>query len=141
MVGSVPKPGNEEQGVAFGHTHEPLIKSWVPPIHGGTKTLVPEIAKILVELQDILVERGSNYADIEDNSQVFAELMTSLGVAVPEHMPNFMYHCLSNIATKLARASTGDPRHEDTWLDIANYSILLLACIRRDKKRAEPKQS
>lgn len=84
-------------------------------------------------MHGVLVERGGNYADIADNSVVFTQLMEAIGVEKPGNMDPAIFHCISNIMTKFARAASGNPYHEDTWTDIANYSVLILACIRRQK--------
>ena len=43
------------------------------------------------------------------------------------------FHCLSNVATKLARYTTGDRDHEDSILDPANYLVLMAAVKRRTR--------
>lgn len=88
---------------------------------------------VLGQMQSVLVERGASYADIADNSRVFATILRNMGVTVPEGMSDTEFHCIANIATKLARRAVGDPAHEDTWVDIANYAVLQLADMRRTK--------
>jgi hypothetical protein len=104
-----------------------------------TKPVIPEVVEyadgILHELHETLVVRGRNYADIRENSQVFATLMSNLGVDRPHGMSDTDFHCLANICTKLARMTTGSRLHEDNWLDLAGYAILALADIRQTKAR------
>ena len=85
----------------------------------------------------MLVERGANYADIADNSASFAALMAVQGIDKPRDMSDVEFHCLANISTKLARMSTGSRTHEDNWVDIANYAVLALACLRRETMKKD----
>lgn len=97
------------------------------------KLTVDYAIEILEDLIRILKERGATYASIEDNSLVFDAIMDSLGIKLPENMSSTQYHCLSNIATKLSRITTGDRFYEDSYLDIANYAILIAAYHRKLK--------
>lgn len=81
-------------------------------------------------MKRVLVNRGASYADISDNSEVFAKLMKALGIQPPPGMGDVEFHCISNICGKLAR-STASRTHEDNWVDMANYAILQLADLRR----------
>lgn len=91
-------------------------------------------------MRTVLVERGANYADIADNSCVFTTIMEAMGVKRPEGMTEVEFHCMSNIATKMARLATGNRQHEDNWTDLANYAVLQLADMRRTKKAKEDVQ-
>ena len=94
--------------------------------------LLAECSAILTELHNTLVERDGNYADIRDNSRTFGEIVEALGLLRPTNTAwsATQVHCISNIVTKLARLSTGDTSHQDSWLDIAGYAILALAATR-----------
>lgn len=106
------------------------------PVQVIPKTLFQHIEDILGEMHVVLVERGANYADIKDNSTPFKGVMESLGIQVPEGMTDVEFHCMSNIATKLARFASGNRQHEDNFVDIANYTVLMLADLRRRKEHA-----
>lgn len=84
-------------------------------------------------MKQVLIDRGSTYADIADNGQAFDRILRGLGVDRAPNMNPVMFHCMSNIATKLARFATGDAYHEDTFVDIAGYAILIAAHHRRIK--------
>ena len=88
-------------------------------------------------MERVLVERGANYADIADNSASFAALMAVQGIDKPRDMSDVEFHCLANISTKLARMSMGSRTHEDNWVDIANYAVLALACLRRENVKKD----
>jgi hypothetical protein len=103
-----------------------------PPAPRGD--IISASSGVLDDMRRVLVERGATYADIADNSRVFSALMLSLGVRPPDHMTPTQFHCLANICTKLARVTTGDWLHEDSYLDIANYAVLILADIRRNRR-------
>ena len=105
--------------------------------------LIPYLENVLADLHKTLVQRGSSYADFADNSRVFTELMAALGIKKPDGMSQVSFHGQAMICTKLARDATGDRTHEDTWVDIANYAVLILADLRRTKSmqvqlQAEP---
>jgi hypothetical protein len=98
-----------------------------------TRASIINIAdETLAKMQYILVERGATYSDISDNSAVFAQIMRAMGVVTPEGMSDTEFHCMANIATKLARIASGDRRHQDSWLDMANYAVLNLSNIVRE---------
>ena len=92
--------------------------------------LLAQCDQILAQAHQVLVERGQNYADIRDNSKAFATILRLFGFVPPAGMTDTTWHCLSNIATKMARMSAGDLTHEDTMVDSANYWVLMLAAMR-----------
>jgi hypothetical protein len=100
------------------------------------QTLLDFAAQILTTMHDTLVVRGRTYADIADNSRVFAEAMSALGIYPPKNMSDVEFHCISNICTKLARQAVGQTFHEDNWIDIANYAVLIAAHMRREANDA-----
>ena len=99
--------------------------------------LGPYLARVLKDMGDILVDRGANYSDIAENSEVFSALMQASGIIIPPSMSSVEFHCLTNIYTKLARMASGARDHEDNWVDIANYAVLALADLRRRKDDAK----
>jgi len=118
---------------------EPLIDCVSPGLRVGNtfkakmerEALFTYLDKALADMREVLVERGKNYADIADNSRVFTQIMTALGVKLPDGMTETQYHCFSNIATKMARYATGNKGHDDNFVDMANYGVLMMADTRR----------
>jgi hypothetical protein len=107
------------------------------PVIPEPKDLFQHLDDILAEMKEVLVVRGRSYADIRENSAPFAALMGALGVEPTQGFTEVQFHCLSNIATKLARFVSGNRNHEDNLLDAANYILLMLADMRRTKEHAE----
>lgn len=100
----------------------------------STRTPIADASsETLAVLQKTLVERGANYTDIADNSEVFCNLLTSMGFQWPPNMTDTQAHCLCNIATKLARLKCGDFQHLDSLLDLAGYAILMHADTQRNQ--------
>lgn len=95
--------------------------------------LLDYTARVLDELKVVLVDRGASYADFRDNSAKMIHEMVNDGIVFPDDMPPYMAAALFYIRGKLARLNSGDRRHRDSWVDAANYCILVVACMDRDK--------
>ncbi len=92
-------------------------------------------------MKAVFDSRGENYADIADNARIFSSLMLSLGVTTPSGMSDVHFYNMCMICGKLARYGSpgADRNHEDTFIDIANYSILIAADRRRNLSEAAVK--
>lgn len=79
-------------------------------------------------------ERERTHGSIEYSFNVAANLMTSmLGVPItPAQVAGIM------ICLKLSRIATGDPSHEDHYVDIAGYAGLMAALNRESTIVKEP---
>lgn len=107
-------------------------------VDAASLQLLDYCAMVLDELKYILVDRGGSYADFRDNSIRMLESLRGGGVISGTTKPDFMVAAEFFIKGKQARLDTGDFRHRDSWLDIANYAILVIACLDREKREAVP---
>lgn len=80
------------------------------------------------EVSDILVERGSRYGKFSSHAaltqalkDVFAEYARPSRQLTPS-----MQESLDMIFHKIGRIGNGDPFYDDSWIDIAGYSQLIV---------------
>lgn len=85
------------------------------------------IRAALEELSITLSQRGDSYADFEDNSRIAVGITELIGFMQPVTRTSApqapQINAASLIATKLSRLAD-NPKHLDSWLDIAGYAIL-----------------
>ena len=78
-----------------------------------------------MKVEETLAERAKVYGsfrDLSDTAQSLKDVMAS--TSGYSRLSNVHMEALDLIATKIARILTGDPYHEDSWLDIAGYATL-----------------
>lgn len=85
----------------------------------------------VLEVEQVLQERGSRYGEYRDNSGLAIALqqVISTGTNHSALLPHHRY-ALDMFAAKIARIVNGDPNYEDNWTDIAGYAELVLKEIR-----------
>lgn len=87
-------------------------------------------ADVLDELRHVLVsERSQDYGRALDNF----ERMASVTNASSTVDMDWLDAAKAMIAMKLARLAA-NPTHEDSWLDIAGYAVLVLANLRMGRQ-------
>lgn len=99
--------------------------------------LYPYLDTLLKEMRGILVDRGASYADLEDNTSAWAQMAQIMGIYQGGEMDPNTWAATQYILAKLSRLSQ-NPTHEDSWIDIANYAILVLAMQRRRRDMQFP---
>ena len=78
-----------------------------------------------VNVEDVLEQRGNIYGEFKDvarTTQLLFKLMDDSHSVRTYSMDMALYM----IASKIARIVSGDPRHIDSWVDIAGYAQLVV---------------
>lgn len=81
------------------------------------------------DIQNTLDERGRRYGSFEHNSNVSRNLKDVLYTAMsmnPNHFSHVHREALSMICHQIARIVNGDPNYDDSWRDIAGFSMLVV---------------
>ena len=104
-----------------------LIKpeGWQPP--NLKKFFPPSLEGLVIEdtVASILKDRGSRYGAFVDNARVTSEIMAVMESGKTwSQQPNTNKEAMRMIAHKIARVVSGDPFHEDNFVDIAGYAEL-----------------
>lgn len=87
-----------------------------------------------METKEILEQRGKTYGEFSRNSRIAQELkMCMHDTDGWHHLAADMRESLDMIASKIARILNGDPRHVDSWDDIAGYAKLVADDVRDAK--------
>lgn len=73
----------------------------------------------------ILKQRGERYGEYALVSDTAQSIKSALRRKYMDRA-GYMNESLDMIANKLARIANGDPRHIDSWLDIAGYAQLVV---------------
>jgi len=82
-------------------------------------------------LTDILEDRGASYGDYTSQALVAQRLKRIVHSAQTRaDMGAVQRESLDLICTKMSRILTGDPRHVDSWVDIAGYAQLVVDRLR-----------
>lgn len=85
----------------------------------------------VVNIKEVLAERGKNYGDFSDHAalaQALKFLMFSNDTGDAEGNSKFndvQLEAIEMICHKLARIGNGDPNYKDSWVDIAGYATLV----------------
>lgn len=75
-----------------------------------------------------LQERGKRYGSFTGHAEVTQTLKAIFKSKMGEkwdHLADDQKECLEMIAHKLGRIINGDPDYDDSWRDIAGYSMLV----------------
>jgi len=78
----------------------------------------------MVEINEILKERGERYGDFADVSSLSQRLKAEIRLCKSNKMPSYNEESLDMICNKIARIVCGDPDYRDSWDDIAGYAKL-----------------
>lgn len=86
-------------------------------------------------VEQILAERGSRYGSFEDHSEI-AQSFKKIMQDSPswEVMTPPMRQSMEMFADKMARILNGDPTYDDSWVDIAGYSQLVVNILQEKDK-------
>ena len=89
----------------------------------------------MVDIKEILKERGENYGDFERGSNLAAAIQDAMagGVKAVTLKP-FQHQALTVIAQKISRILNGDPDYVDNWRDIAGYATLVADILEQKAK-------
>lgn len=73
-----------------------------------------------------LAERGARYGAFAEHSRIAQGLKDVMRAELGwKCLDNDMKEALEMVQHKVARILNGDPRHQDSWVDIAGYSRLV----------------
>lgn len=102
---------------------------------GDTSSFRREAGQEVIDL--VCKARNSSYGDAEDNFQNIGKLMTaSLGLKLlPDQEITPVDVARLSACIKMGRLIE-DPRHEDSWLDLAGYALCALGIIRAERARS-----
>lgn len=93
-----------------------------------------------VEIEAVLQERGKRYGDWPTHAKIAQDIKHAMMQGRNwADLPPYMKESLEMIAQKAGRILNGDPRHEDSWDDIAGYAKLSADAIRDEKEKNEKK--
>jgi hypothetical protein len=91
-------------------------------------------------LKSILKARGARYGSFETHAEISQELMNVILKYSKQSKLNTVYgkvlleafhrEALFMICHKIARIVNGDPNYDDSWVDIAGYSQLVVDILR-----------
>ena len=103
-----------------------LIKpeGWQPP---NLRKFFPPSLDLTIEdtVASVLKDRGSRYGEFTDNARITTSIMAIMeSGATWLKQPDTNKEALRMIAHKIARVVSGDPFHEDNFVDIAGYAEL-----------------
>lgn len=78
-------------------------------------------------IHDTLVERGSRYGAFTEHARITQAIKRAM-VDSPnwEGLPYDMKEALEMVAHKVGRILNGDPNYDDSWVDIAGYTQLVV---------------
>lgn len=82
----------------------------------------------MIEIEDVLKERGKRYGSFEGHARISQELKFILNQHAFDRdikMASDQYEALEMICHKIARIINGDPHYIDNWVDIAGYATLV----------------
>jgi len=96
------------------------------------------------DVKDILVERGSRYGNFASHAEItvalkdvfFKAIWTRVSTAeeFDALFPPYMQEAMDMILHKIGRIANGDPFYDDSWIDIAGYSQLVVDELRGESK-------
>ena len=91
----------------------------------------------MTNINDTLAQRGNRYGSFTGHAKITQNLKTLM-----QSTPNWIgllpdqREALEMIAHKIGRILNGDPNYDDSWVDIAGYSMLVAKRL-QDKAKAE----
>jgi len=90
----------------------------------------------MTDVKDILVERGSRYGKFSSHAELTQHLKHEFYSYAESKalLTSSMREALDMIFHKIGRIGNGDPFYDDSWIDIAGYSQLVV-----DELHGEPK--
>ena len=88
----------------------------------------PSLEKQYTGVEDILLERGNRYGKFSGHAeltQALKDTFSNYANTMNKLTPS-MKEALSMIFHKIGRIGNGDPFYDDSWIDIAGYSQLVV---------------
>jgi hypothetical protein len=92
-----------------------------------------------------LSERGAKYGKFQDHATITQDLedkfyshYVMIHNSDKELLPPYIVEGLHMIFHKLGRLANGDIMHEDSWLDIAGYAVLIANILQRQVELKTP---
>ena len=80
-----------------------------------------------VTTQEILTQRGNRYGLFKNHSEITQAIKHIMQTTENwQHLEPAMKESLEMIAHKIGRILNGDPYYDDSWIDIAGYSQLVV---------------
>ena len=80
-------------------------------------------------IKETLKERGSRYGEFKDFAEISQELKSKIPIYLTTE-DEVINEGLEMIMHKIARILNGDPFYDDSWRDIAGYSLLVVEYIK-----------
>jgi len=86
------------------------------------------------DINNTLNERGSRYGDFTSHAVITQNLKrVMVDTAGWRKLSDDKKEALEMIAHKIGRILNGDPEYDDSWIDIAGYSQLIVNNLRKIK--------
>lgn len=85
------------------------------------------------EFARVNTARQASYGHPIVHFELAERLKRALRDAVPPSFPAWALHALQMVLEKVARLAS-DPRHFDSWLDVAGYARTGVMCVDRETK-------
>ena len=82
--------------------------------------------KQIMELKEVLEERGKNYGPFEDHARITQNIKRAIFKNDKNLLLDSQREALEMIAHKIGRIVNGDPNYADSWRDIAGYATLIV---------------
>jgi hypothetical protein len=90
----------------------------------------PSLEKQYLGVEEILQERGDRYGKFSSHARLTQELkstfLTYASNSDTTLLTPYMQEALDMIFHKIGRIGNGDPFYDDSWIDIAGYSQLVV---------------
>jgi len=83
----------------------------------------------MTDIDSTLQERGSRYGTFKGHaeiSQAIKQIMYCSPNWMADKLTDSQCECLEMVAHKLGRILNGDPHYDDSWIDIAGYTQLVV---------------
>lgn len=79
-----------------------------------------------MEIDSVLVERGSNYGDFESHAEVTVGMKYSARNGPSwDTLTSAQQEAIDMILHKIGRIVNGNPNYKDSWTDIIGYARLI----------------
>lgn len=91
----------------------------------------------MVDINNILDERGSKYGSFENHARICQTLKAVIStnlIALNKHLASDQQQALDVICDKIARMVNGDSNYIDNWVDIAGYATLVMNRLKKDNE-------
>jgi len=92
------------------------------------------------EINNILEQRGNRYGEFKGHAEITQSLkrIIQIELAVREKvLPDSQQEALDMICHKIGRIINGDNNYDDSWIDIAGYSQLIVTELQSKLNQSE----